>query len=89
MVKKLYDIIEFVKNLPSMLKLLKKLGKIIKGTYYNLTGKKQDLADSRLAICNKCEHKITNKLGDICGECGCILNSKTRVKDEHCELNKW
>jgi hypothetical protein len=28
-------------------------------------------------------------LGDICNECGCILDAKARVKDEKCELNKW
>lgn len=28
-------------------------------------------------------------LGDICGECGCVLEAKARVKDEKCKLNKW
>jgi hypothetical protein len=42
-----------------------------------------------MPICKKCEHIENTKLGDICGLCGCILESKTRVEDEHCELNKW
>lgn len=33
--------------------------------------------------------RIRTNLGDICDHCGCILDSKTRVEDEHCELNKW
>jgi hypothetical protein len=28
-------------------------------------------------------------LGDICNECGCVLDAKARVIDEKCELNKW
>jgi hypothetical protein len=28
-------------------------------------------------------------LGDICAECGCVLEAKARVEDEYCELNKW
>ena len=28
-------------------------------------------------------------IGDICGICGCVLEAKTRVEDEYCELNKW
>ena len=28
-------------------------------------------------------------IGDICAECGCILEAKARVLDEYCELNKW
>lgn len=69
--------------------MVKKLINIIKGTYYNIFNKKQDLADKRLKICNKCSMRIRTNLGDICDHCGCILDSKTRVEDEHCELNKW
>jgi hypothetical protein len=69
--------------------IIKKILNIIKGTYYNLTGKKQNLADKRLEICNQCDHREDFKLGDICNLCGCILESKTRVEDEQCEMNKW
>ena len=65
------------------------LKNIIKGTYYNIANKYQDLANFRLDICNKCEYRVSTKLGDICDLCGCILESKSRVLDEHCELEKW
>lgn len=66
-----------------------KIRNIIKGTFFNVLRKEQELADKRIPICKKCEHIENTKLGDICGLCGCILESKTRVEDEHCELNKW
>lgn len=69
--------------------MVKKIWNIIKGTYYNIFNKKQSLADVRMSICNKCEHREDFKLGDICNLCGCILDSKTRVEDEKCEMNKW
>lgn len=78
-----------IKELPSVLKIIKKMWNIIKGTYYNIFNKKQILADKRLNVCNKCEHKTPTFLGDACGLCGCILDSKTRVQDEQCELEKW
>ena len=48
------------------------------------------LSGERMEICNKCNEKtrITKNIY-ICGLCGCVLDSKTRVKDEKCELNKW
>lgn len=72
-----------------MAHLINKIENIAKGTYYNITNKHQDLADIRLAICNECENKVPSKFGDICDLCGCILESKSRVEDEHCEMNKW
>ena len=70
--------------------MVKKLWNIIKGTYFNITKKHQDKADIRLNICNKCSHVENIKgLGNICNMCGCILESKTRVEDEKCEMNKW
>lgn len=73
-----------------MVKLVKKIWNIIKGTYFNITRKHQDAADVRLAICKKCLNSEHVKgFGDICTLCGCILESKTRVEDEKCEMNKW
>ena len=37
--------------------------------------------------CNSRTH--IDIVGDICDECGCVLEAKARVKDEQCELNKW
>lgn len=43
-----------------------------------------------MEICNRCNSKtrITKNVY-ICDLCGCVLDSKTRVKDEKCDLNKW
>ena len=67
-----------------------KLRNIIKGWYYNLFNKNEELARKRIAICQKCKSCVhIEMLGDICDECGCVLEAKARVKDEQCELNKW
>lgn len=50
---------------------------------------KNDLASKRLNICNTCEHRVNTYLGHICDQCGCVLDAKTRVEDEYCEMNKW
>lgn len=63
---------------------------IIKGWYYKIFNKHKELAKNRIAICNKCDYKVhIDKVGDICNECGCVLDAKARVLDEQCELNKW
>ena len=70
--------------------MVKKFINIIKGWYYRLFNKHEELARKRIAICNKCSHKLhIDKLGDICDMCGCVLAAKARVEDEYCELNKW
>ena len=70
--------------------VIKKFWNIIKGTYFNITKKNQKQADVRLSICNKCNHvKNICGLGNVCDLCGCVLESKTRVDDEKCEMNKW
>lgn len=69
--------------------IFKKLKNIFLGTWWNITKQKNELAAQRLIICDNCEHKrLITKSEGICELCGCILTSKTRVKDEHCELNK-
>jgi len=63
---------------------------IVKGNFNRLFRRKQYLFDSRYEICKQCSSKEDIKgLGEICKECGCPLQSKLRVKDEHCYLNKW
>lgn len=94
---KLWAIINFIKDIPVLIKeipgvitILKKVWNIIKGWWYKIFNKKEDLATTRLAICKTCESKLKlDVLGDVCSECGCVLDAKTRVKDEKCELNKW
>lgn len=71
-------------------KMVKKLINIVKGWWFYLSNKNEKLARKRIAICKKCKSCVhIDIIGDICDECGCVLDAKARVKDEHCELNKW
>ena len=72
-----------------MVRVLRKIRNIIIGTYRNIFNKNQDLATRRLKYCNKCEHRIMFMGQYICDQCGCILESKVRVEDEHCMIDKW
>ena len=72
-----------------MVTLLKKLRNIIIGTYRNVFNKNQDLAMLRLIYCNRCEHRMMFMGQYICDQCGCIIESKVRVEDEHCMIDKW
>lgn len=72
-----------------MVRIYRKIRNIIIGTYRNIFNKKQDLATQRLKYCNKCEHRIMFMGQYICDQCGCILESKVRVEDEHCVIDKW
>lgn len=67
-----------------------KLIHIIKGWYYYIFNKNEQLARKRIAICKKCKSCMhIARIGDVCAECGCVLEAKARVKDELCNLNKW
>lgn len=83
------SISDIIKELPSVADSIKKVLNIIKGWYFKIFNLEKDLASVRLAICNQCPNKIKTSLGDACNECGCILDAKTRVEDEHCDLDKW
>lgn len=72
-----------------MVRVLRKIRNIILGTYRNVFNKNQDLATLRLRYCNKCEHRMMFMGQYICDQCGCILESKVRVEDEHCMIDKW
>ena len=72
-----------------MVRIFKKIRNIIVGTFRNVFNKKQDLATQRLVICETCEHRIKFAGQYICDQCGCILESKVRVEDEHCMIDKW
>jgi hypothetical protein len=80
---------DLIKQIPSVADSIKKIWRIIKGWFYKLFKKKQDIANPRLKICNTCEHNVETSLGNACAQCGCILDAKTRVEDEHCDLDKW
>lgn len=62
---------------------------ILKSIYYRLSNQNQQLSESRLAICNKCEHRLFFMNQLICDKCGCILANKTRLINEKCDLKKW
>ena len=62
---------------------------ILKSIYFNIFGINQDLTTKRLKICDACSHKLQTSVGEVCDECGCILENKTRIEDEHCDLCKW
>ena len=70
-------------------RILIKIWHIIIGTYRNIFNKNHGLATQRLQYCNKCEHRIMFMGQYICNQCGCILESKVRVEDEHCIIDKW
>jgi len=46
-----------------------------------------DLANSRLKICEECDSLI--KLTKQCKECGCIMTLKVKLKEAKCPLGKW
>ena len=71
-------------------KMVKELINIVKGWYFKIFNKNEQLAKKRIAICNKCDKRLhIDIVGDICDMCGCVLTAKARVEDEQCELNKW
>ena len=72
-----------------MVRIFRKIRNIIIGTYRNIFNKNQDLATQRLEYCNRCEHRIMFMGQYICDQCGCIIESKVRVEDEHCMIDKW
>jgi hypothetical protein len=43
-------------------------------------------AEERFAICGECEK--LNDLG-VCGECGCVMPTKVKIKTSACPLGKW
>ena len=63
-------------------KMVKELINIIKGWYFRIFNKHEQLAKKRIAICMKCNSRAhIDIIGDICDECGCVLSAKARVED--------
>lgn len=67
-----------------------KIINIIRGWYYDLFKKHNDLYDKRYNICKDCEHhkRITKNIY-VCELCGCLTSKKTRVLEEKCLIGKW
>ena len=54
-------------------KMVKEIINIIKGWYFKLFNKNEQLAIKRIAICEKCNSKThIDIVGDICDICGCV-----------------
>lgn len=64
---------------------MKMLINIIIGWWFWITNRNNKLAKSRLKICAGCEFRK----GLICQSCGCVLQAKARLFDEHCPEFKW
>lgn len=62
---------------------------IIKGNWYRLINKHYWLYYARYARCKHCKELEDTPIGEVCGLCGCPLDSKLRVIEEKCELDKW
>lgn len=50
-----------------------------------MKGENSKLADERLKICNPCD----DRMGILCGVCGCFLKAKVRDEEEECPKFKW
>jgi hypothetical protein len=48
---------------------------------------KETNSQDRLAICKTCPELITPI--NVCKQCGCLMNIKTRIFTSACPLNKW
>jgi len=46
-----------------------------------------EVAESRMSICQSCEHLI--KPVNTCSKCGCFMNLKTKLKGVECPIKKW
>lgn len=62
---------------------------IIKSFIFRYKNTNEHLSETRLVICRKCKEKLNTTFGEVCGQCGCILENKTRLENEHCDLFKW
>lgn len=47
----------------------------------------ENLASSRLDICNSCEFLF--KPTKNCKKCGCFVVGKTKLKQQKCPIDKW
>jgi hypothetical protein len=58
---------------------------ILTGTFKNIFKLDKELCEARLKICNRCRKRNKNR----CSLCGCVLTSKTRLKNAECHIGKW
>ena len=65
------------------------VNQIAQGFYNNLAGKETSLYEQRISICRECSEIKEGLLGEMCKVCGCVLQSKARVREANCPKNKW
>lgn len=70
-------------------KWIDKIRNIIIGWTFKLFGIEDNLYNRRWVFCETCPKKVKTSLGEACGECGCVLDAKLRVENEHCDLGRW
>lgn len=58
-------------------------------TAFNPTEEQKEKAETRLEICNSCEHKTDTPIGFACGKCGCLFKGKVFASDGSCPVGKW
>ena len=61
-------------------------------TALNPSEEKQKIADQRIAVCNTCDFKKHNDIGDFyyCGSCGCPLKGKVYSPvEKSCPEKLW
>jgi len=63
--------------------------KILQGIFnWLFPGRREKLAQERLAICNTCSLKVVHVGVSNCLACGCFLQWKSRSSEE-CDYNYW
>jgi hypothetical protein len=48
---------------------------------------KENQSQSRFSICQECDQLLP--IVNMCKQCGCLMNIKTRIYSSKCPLEKW
>ena len=54
---------------------------------FNRTPASEEVAESRISICNACPELIS--MTQTCKKCGCFMAIKTKMQAAKCPLGKW
>ena len=69
---------------------LVKLAHIIEGNFKRIFKIETPFEKEKQEICHCCIYEKYQKgYGLYCELCGCLIKAKTKVKDEHCVIEKW
>lgn len=71
--------------MPNLRNIYFKIRSIAIGWFAYLFKPKSQMAQDRLAICDRCSYRK----GYFCGKCGCVLAAKAEVEDEKCPVGQW